>query len=266
MKIAVCIKQVPDTDNVKIDRKTGTLRRSEVPGILNPADLTAIRMAARLKKEAEEKGEETSLTAITMGPPAACEVLREAMARGADKGILLCDRAFAGGDTWATSLVLSEAVKKAGGFSVIFAGKQTTDGETGHVGPQLAEHLKMAQVTGTFQVSLDSGLTVKRIFDGSLETIECRTPAVIVCTGIDGGFQSLPIGRICDAYEKPLTVWGLRELGMTERETGRNGSKTEVRRTFMPESSAKGIMLQGNLDEMARTLAEKLVKGKGSEY
>lgn len=135
MKIAVCIKQVPDTDDVKIDRKTGTLKRSEVSGILNPEDMSAVRMAAALRREMEKKGEKSSLTAITMGPPAASEVLREAMACGADEGILLCDRAFAGGDTFATSLVLAEAVKKAGGFSVIFTGRQTTDGETGHVGP-----------------------------------------------------------------------------------------------------------------------------------
>lgn len=112
MKIAVCIKQVPDTDDVKIDRKTGTLKRSEVSGILNPEDMSAVRMAAALRREMEKKGEKSSLTAITMGPPAASEVLREAMACGADEGILLCDRAFAGGDTFATSLVLAEAVKK----------------------------------------------------------------------------------------------------------------------------------------------------------
>ncbi len=97
MKIAVCIKQVPDTDDVKIDRKTGTLKRSEVSGILNPEDMSAVRMAAALRREMEKKGEKSSLTAITMGPPAASEVLREAMACGADEGILLCDRAFAGG-------------------------------------------------------------------------------------------------------------------------------------------------------------------------
>ena len=108
MKIAVCIKQVPDTDDVKMDRKTGTLKRSEVSGILNPEDMSAVRMAAALRREMEKKGEKSSLTAITMGPPAASEVLREAMACGADEGILLCDRAFAGGDTFATSLVLAE--------------------------------------------------------------------------------------------------------------------------------------------------------------
>ena len=168
MKIAVCIKQVPDTDDVKIDRKTGTLKRSEVSGILNPEDMSAVRMAAALRREMENKGEKSSLTAITMGPPAASEVLREAMACGADEGILLCDRAFAGGDTFATSLVLAEAVKKAGGFSVIFTGRQTTDGETGHVGPQLAEHLGIGQLTLVRRVNWNGRLTAVRRFEGCL--------------------------------------------------------------------------------------------------
>lgn len=258
MKIAVCIKQVPDTDDVKIDRATGTLKRSEVPGILNPADITAIRMAASLKKEMEKKGEPSSLTAITMGPPAASEVLREAMAWGADEGILLCDRAFAGGDTWATSLVLSEAVKKAGGYSVIFTGKQTTDGETGHVGPQLAEHLGIVPITSANQVSFNGKLLVKRRFDGCLETIESETPAVIACAGEPGEYQSLSVGAICEACEKPVLVWDREELSIPEEMTGIVGSKTAVRRTFLPERTSKGIMLEGTLEEMAHTLALSL--------
>ena len=180
MKIAVCIKQVPD---VKIDRKTGTLKRSEVSGILNPEDMSAVRMAAALRREMENKGEKSSLTAITMGPPAASEVLREAMACGADEGILLCDRAFAGGDTFATSLVLAEAVKKAGGFSVIFTGRQTTDGETGHVGPQLAEHLGIGQLTLVRRVNWNGRLTAVRRFEGCLQTVECDTPAYCLFRG-----------------------------------------------------------------------------------
>lgn len=240
--------------------KTGTLKRSEVSGILNPEDMSAVRMAAALRREMENKGEKSSLTAITMGPPAASEVLREAMACGADEGILLCDRAFAGGDTFATSLVLAEAVKKAGGFSVIFTGRQTTDGETGHVGPQLAEHLGIGQLTLVRRVNWNGRLTAVRRFEGCLQTVECDTPAVIVCSGEESAFESIPIGAICKACEKQLIIWDCGQLGLLPEEIGLCGSRTAVRRTFLPQSAPKGRMLEGNMEEMAQTLANELRK------
>ena len=304
MKIAVCIKQVPDTDDVKIDRKTGTLKRSEVSGILNPEDMSAVRMAAALRREMEKKGEKSSLTAITMGPPAASEVLREAMACGADEGILLCDRAFAGGDTFATSLVLAEAVKKAGGFSVIFTGRQTTDGETGHVGPQLAEHLGIGQLTLVRRVNWNGRLTAVRkvgqperkmgvngsptadiilenvkvhksqilgeegkAFQMAMKTLDSgRLVVAAQCLGIaeaamkEGAFESIPIGAICKACEKQLIIWDCGQLGLLPEEIGLCGSRTAVRRTFLPQSAPKGRMLEGNMEEMAQTLANELRK------
>lgn len=222
--------------------------------------MSAVRMAAALRREMEKKGEKSSLTAITMGPPAASEVLREAMACGADEGILLCDRAFAGGDTFATSLVLAEAVKKAGGFSVIFTGRQTTDGETGHVGPQLAEHLGIGQLTLVKRVNWNGRLTAVRRFEGCLQTVECDTPAVIVCSGEESAFESIPIGAICKACEKQLIIWDCGQLGLLPEEIGLCGSRTAVRRTFLPQSAPKGRMLEGNMEEMAQTLANELRK------
>ena len=258
MKLAVCVKQVPASDDVKIDEKTGTLRRSDVPGVMNPADYGALLMAVDLKRQLRECGIEASLTAVTMGPADASLVLREAMACGADDGILLCDRSFAGADTWATSLVLASAIEKEGGFSVIFTGKQSTDGETGHIGPQIAEHLGAAQLTCTEQIWWKDGLEAERVFDGIRERIAVELPAVLGTAAGAGKPFSLPIGAICDACERPIRVWNREDLGLDASETGLAGSRTWVRRTFLPEGGMKGVMLTGSVDEMAERLLDEL--------
>lgn len=258
MKLAVCVKQVPASDDVKIDEKTGTLRRSEVPGVMNPADYSALWMAVNLKKQLMDCGIEAGLTAVTMGPAGSSMVLREAMACGADDGILLCDRSFAGADTWATSLVLASALKKEGGFSVIFTGKQSTDGETGHIGPQIAEHLGAAQLTCTEQVWWTGGLEAERVFDGIRERIGVELPAVLSAAAGEIKPFNLPIGAICDACERPIRIWNREDLGLSASETGLTGSKTWVRRTFLPESGMKGVLLTGSTDEMAERLLEEL--------
>jgi len=143
MRIAVLVKQVPATDKVKMDEKTGTMVRSAMESELNPLDLYAVEEAVRLK----ERIEGTEITVISMGPPAASDAIREAIAMGCDKGILLSDKAFAGADTWATALTLSTAIKKVGDFDLIFAGERATDGETGQVGPSVAAQLNMPALT-----------------------------------------------------------------------------------------------------------------------
>ena len=258
MKLAVCVKQVPASDDVKIDEKTGTLRRSEVAGVMNPADYSALLMAVRLKKQLLDQGIEASLTAVTMGPPASSLVLREAMACGADDGILLCDRSFAGADTWATSLVLAAAIQKEGGVSVIFTGKQSTDGETGHIGPQIAEHLKAAQLTCTETAEWNDGLEAERVFEGIRERVGVELPAVLSAAAGEAQPFNLPIGAICDAYERPIRIWNREDLGLEPSETGLTGSKTWVRRTFLPEGGMKGVMLTGSVDEMADRLLDEL--------
>ena len=151
-------------------------------------------------------------------------------------------------------------MKKAGGFSVIFTGRQTTDGETGHVGPQLAEHLGIGQLTLVRRVNWNGRLTAVRRFEGCLQTVECDTPAVIVCSGEESAFESIPIGAICKACEKQLIIWDCGQLGLLPEEIGLCGSRTAVRRTFLPQSAPKGRMIEGNMEEMAQTLANELRK------
>lgn len=258
MKIAVCIKQVPDTDNVKIDRKTGTLIRSEVPGILNPADSHALLAAAGFAEEVRKSGEAVTIICITMGPPQARAALREGMAYGADEGILLCDPDFAGADTFATSLVLAAAIEKAGEISLVFTGNQSTDGETGHIGPQLAEHLGMAQVTFARWVRWETNLIACQIMDGMQKHLRVELPAVISAGKRGRAPEDLSIGAICAAYDKPVTVWGLADLPLHKAAVGLSGSLTEVRRTYLPKESPKGEMLSGNQEELVKVVMEKL--------
>ena len=150
MRIIVCIKQVPDTTDVKIDPKTGTMKREGVPAIINPDDKQAIHTAVKLKGE-------NKITVITMGPPQAEDALREALALGADDAILFTDRAFAGSDTWATANVLSACLKKVGEYDLILCGRQAIDGDTAQVGPQLAENLGIPQVTYVQKVEVNDG-------------------------------------------------------------------------------------------------------------
>lgn len=264
MKIIVCVKQVPDSDEVKIDSKTGTLRRSEVPGVLNPADAAAVQSAIELAGELRSCGREVSVTALTMGPPPASAVLRESMACGADDGVLLCDRLFAGADTWATSLTLAAAVRKLGGADLILTGRQSTDGETGHIGPQMAEHLDYCQVSGVETVRLagpvDSAgrIEVVRRMDGREERLSVQLPAVLSMAENRIPAGGLPIGAICDAYEKNLIVWDAGALGLSGEETGLSGSRTVVMRTFLPEAAEKGERLTGSCMQMAEQLRERL--------
>lgn len=143
MKILVCVKQVPDTNEVRINKETGTLIRDGVPSILNPDDANALEEALKIKDEHDD----VTITVITMGPPQADFMLRECLAMGADDAILLSDRAFGGADTWATSNTIAAGISKVGDYDIIFAGRQAIDGDTAQVGPQIAEKLDIPQVT-----------------------------------------------------------------------------------------------------------------------
>lgn len=261
IRLAVCVKQVPGSDDVKIHPKTGVLCRSDTEGVMNPADCQAVRIAVELAEGLRKGGKDAEITAVTMGPPGAALVLREAVMRGADRGLLLCDSAFAGADTFATSLTLAAAVRREGGFSVILAGNRSSDGETGHIGPQLAEQLKLPFLSGVRAARLDHNiLTAERIFDGACETVRAALPVVLSAEGTEREYKSFSIGEIERACEKSLVVLGREELGLSEEETGLKGSKTKVRRTFLQAQGEKGKVIQGNTDEMAELFAEELLK------
>lgn len=256
MNIIVCIKQVPDTTDVKIDKKTGTLIREGVPSIVNPDDKFALEAALRLK---DEKG--GRVTVVSMGPPQADDALRECSAMGADDLILLSDREFAGADTLATSYTIATCIKKIGGYDVIFCGRQAIDGDTAQIGPQVAEYLGVPQITYVRKLELKDGkIIAERELEDGFEKVEAPTPALL--TFIKGEFKPRypTMGGIADAYrEKDVKVWTAKDIGAESSQIGSNGSPTWVHRTFAPEPKGEGQMLQGSKDEVARSLLAHLL-------
>ena len=179
-KIIVCAKQVPDTNVIKTDPKTGTLIRDGVPSILNPDDANALEEALKIK----DKHPDTYITVVSMGPPQATDLLMECLAMGADEGILISDRAVGGSDTWATSNTLEAAIRKIGDYDMIFAGRQAIDGDTAQVGPQIAEKLGLPQVTYVEEFEIADNLkdiTVKRQLEDGYEIIKVQTPCMLTC-------------------------------------------------------------------------------------
>lgn len=182
-KIVVLAKQVPDTRNVGKDAMTpeGTVNRAALPAIFNPEDLNALEQALRIKDQFPG----TTVSILTMGPGRAADIIREGLYRGADNGYLLSDRAFAGADTLATSYALSAAIKKIGDYDIIIGGRQAIDGDTAQVGPQVAEKLGLTQITYAEEIQKieNNRITVKRLIDGGVETVEGPLPIVITVNG-----------------------------------------------------------------------------------
>lgn len=264
MNIIVCIKQVPDTTEVKINPETGTLIREGVPSIINPFDTYAIEEGLRLKEQFGGK-----VTVISMGPPQAKEALKEAVAMGADEAILLSDRTFAGSDTWATAYTLSQAIRKLGSFDVILCGKQAIDGDTGQVGPGIARQLDISQLTYVFKIrKIDlEGRTVvvERLLEEGREVVETTLPALItVVKDINQPRYPTFLG-IRRATKMEIPVWGAADLpGTDETKLGLKGSPTQVVRVFNPpKREGKVEMVQGNtVEETAAILADKLLAEK----
>jgi electron transfer flavoprotein beta subunit len=256
MKIVACIKQVPDTTEVRINPETNTLVREGVDSIINPFDTYAIEEAVRIR---ERLGEGT-VTVLSMGPPQVDAALREALSCGADEAVLLSDRAFAGADTWATSLTLAAALSKMS-FDLVLVGKQAIDGDTAQVGPGIAAHLNLPQVCYVSKVrELTSGrAVVHRLTDGGTEILETSLPAVLtVVKDInEPRLPSLP-GKL-RARKAPVHIWGLDRLDVNAEEVGLSGSPTSVSRIFSPPARARGEMIEGDSpDAQAAALVERL--------
>ncbi|MGM0411525.1 MAG: electron transfer flavoprotein subunit beta, partial [Bacillota bacterium] len=254
--IIVCVKQVPDTNEVKIDEEKGTLIREGVPSIINPEDKIAIEEAVRLKEEFGGK-----VTVISMGPPQAKDALIEAYAMGADEAILLSDRAFAGSDTWATAYTLSQGIKEIGDYDLIFCGRQAIDGDTAQVGPQVAENLDIPQITYVTDLDIeDKKVTAKRQLEDGYSIIETQIPVLL--TVLDGLNEPRypSIKRIVDAYNKEDTVrvWSTEDFEVDEDKLGLDASPTQVHDTFVPTHETKGEMLEGSAKEKVEKLVEKL--------
>jgi electron transfer flavoprotein beta subunit len=257
MKIIVCIKQVPDTNEVKLDPVTNTLIREGVPSIINYEDKNALEAAIRIK---EARG--GAVTVLCMGPPQADVALREALAMGADEAILVGDRAFAGSDTLATAFTLSEAIERVGGYDLIICGHQAIDGNTAQVGPQIAEHLGIPQVTYAIDIQLDETgqMVVQRKLEDGYEVVETRLPCVLTAIKELNEPRFLSIQGILDAYRvKEVKAWTADSMDIKERnKLGLEGSPTKVRNVFTPTPIGKGDILTGAPAELAEGLVKRL--------
>lgn len=259
MNIVVCIKQVPDTMDVRIDPETNTLVRDGVPSILNPFDEFAIEEGLRIR---ERFG--GTVTAITMGPPQASEVLRTALAMGADSVALLSDRAFAGADTLATSYTLSRGIGKIGNVDLVITGKQAIDGDTAQVGPGVAARLGLTPLTYVSKVEdIDTAgktITVERLLDGGRERVEGKLPALMtVVKGINVPRQP-SILKMKKARNAEIPVWTAADVEADASQIGQNGSPTWVERIFSPEQKTGGEVFKGEPDEAAGRLTELLLE------
>ncbi len=243
MEIVVCIKQVPDVPTVRMDRQRMTIIREGVESVINPLDYVAMEAALELR---EKVGGHVCM--ITMGPPQSEVALREALAVGADRAILLTDPAFAGADTLATSHVISRAIGRLDPSpDMVLCGMQTTDSDTGHVGPQIAEELGLPQVCGVNEIHVDGkDLVVKRLSDGFLETIRVRLPALLTVTKGLCAVRDLPLGALEAAFStKDIVRWSMDDLGLKKEEVGFEGSATRVRRLRVPPPRGKGEVVEG---------------------
>lgn len=232
MKILLPIKQVPDVRAVKMDEKTGTVIREGVESIINPLDLYAIELAVRLK---EEYG--ASVTAITMGPPKAADALREAVAMGCDDCVLISDKAFAGSDTWATSYVLSEAIKKIGGFDIVICGERAVDGDTGQVGPGIAAFLDLpvAAYISSVEKIESNNIYASRMLETGYEHIRMPVPAVLTVVK-EVSNPSLPtLGGKKKSRQMQIPVWGMAQLNLNPENIGLKGSPTKVVKIAKPK-------------------------------
>lgn len=255
MEIIVCIKQVPDTNDVRIDEKKGTLIREGVPSIINPDDKHAIEEALRVREAHGGR-----VTVLTMGPPQADDALREALAMGADEAVLLTDRAFAGSDTWATAYSLGKAVQVLGEFDLILAGRQAIDGDTAQVGPQLAEYLGLPQVTYARRIEIGEGkVTVERALEDGFERLEAPLPALITVIGELNEPRYPTIRGIVTAYrDREVRRLTAADLEADESKIGLRGSPTQVRKTFVMVPKRAGEVLEGSTEERVAALIERL--------
>ena len=255
MNIIVCIKQVPETTEVRINPETNTLIREGVKSIINPFDMYAIEESVRLKERFGGK-----ITVVTMGPPQADNALREAISMGADEGVLVCDRAFAGSDTWATSYTLAGAIKKIGVFDLIICGKQASDGDTAQVGPGISTHLKIPQVTYVKKVeeATDKLMRVERMLEEGFEIIETPLPALLTVVKEINEPRIPSLKGMLRAKAAKITIWGQKDLGLDPQNIGLCGSPTQVVKIFTPPQRVGGQILKGEVPEVAQRVVELL--------
>jgi electron transfer flavoprotein beta subunit len=258
MRIVVCVKQVPDTAEVRINPETNTLIREGVPSIINPYDMHAIEAGLQLK---EKMG--GTVTVITMGPPQAEDALREAISMGVDEAVLLTDRAFAGADTLATSCTLAGAIRKVG-FDIVICGKQAIDGDTAQVGPEVAEFLGVPHVAYVKKIEeiTEERVVLHRMMEEGYDVIEAPLPLLITVV------KELNVPRLPSlkgkmrAKKAEIKRFNHEDIGVEEDRVGLRGSPTQVKNIFAPERKKERKILQGSPEEQVDQLIEELKKLK----
>jgi len=258
LNIIVCIKPVPDErywDRLSLDPVTKTLRRAGIPVIINPLDLNAIEEALRIKEARGGK-----VTVISMGPPNTTDVLAWAYAYGVDNTVLLTDRAFGGADTWATARALASGIRKIGEYDIVMLGHESVDGSTGQVGPQVAESLGIAHVTGVEKVELvdDDTLKVRSKIEFGYMEIEVKVPVTLAVTKDLNEPRVPPVFGALWATEKQTTQWTADDVQVDKEIIGSAGSPTYIPEVANIEVQRKGEVLKGDPAEIARQLVEKL--------
>ncbi len=262
MKVIVCVKQVPDTSGKVAVNPDGTLNRASMATIINPDDKNAVEAALTLK---DNTGCE--VVVVTMGPPPAEGMLRELIAMGADRGVLVSGREFGGSDTFATSQILAAAIKKIGleADDIVLCGRQAIDGDTAQVGSQIAEKLNIPQVSYAADIKVEgTKVTVKRMLEDGHMTIETQTPCLITCIKELNEPRYMSVGGIFDCYKKPVDVYDyntLKDDPLIEVDTiGLKGSPTNIFKSFTPPQKGVGRMLEGADKNTCAELAAELLK------
>ncbi len=256
MNIIVLVKQVPNTTEVKIDPKTGNLIREGVESIINPEDRHALEAALGIKDTVGGR-----VTVLSMGPLQAVEAVCECLAMGADKGVLLTDRAFAGADTWATSATLGRAIEKIAEYDLVLAGRQAIDGDTAQIGPQVAEYLGIPQLTYVSKIDVQEGKVIaERLLENGCERIEAPTPVLVtVLAKLNQPRYPTVAGLIDSAVGRlPIEIWNVGDIGFKVQDVGLAGSLTQVIRTFTPKEARDTKYLEGSPASIADQLTEAL--------
>ncbi|MDR1113043.1 MAG: electron transfer flavoprotein subunit beta/FixA family protein [Bacteroidales bacterium] len=254
MNIVVCIKQVPDTTEIKINPETGTLIRDGVPSIMNPDDKGGLEMALMLKDAYN-----AHVTVITMGPPQAESILREAFAMGADRAILLTDRRFAGADTLATSHALAGALRTLD-FDLIIAGRQAIDGDTAQVGPQMAEHLQLPQISYVAGLTYNGSnlLTVKKETEEGYQMLEVELPCLLTVLATANKARYMSVQGIMESFDKEMEIWDADKIKVDKEKLGLKGSPTRVKKSFTKAQKGAGEVFEVDAEEAVGIIISKL--------
>jgi electron transfer flavoprotein beta subunit len=254
MKIIVCAKQVPDTTEIKINPQTGTLIRDGVPSIMNPDDKGGLELALQMKEQFN-----AHVSIITMGPPQADAILREALALGVDRAILLTDRKFAGADTLATSNALAGALRNLE-YDLIIAGRQAIDGDTAQVGPQIAELLDLPQVTYLEDLKYDGDktLTIRRQTEEGYQVLETGMPCLVTVLASAYQARYMPVKGIVEAYNSEVETWSFENITVDESKLGLKGSPTRVHKAFTKGVKGAGEQFEVDADEAVGIIISRL--------